>query len=56
MRVRVRNMGTETKTLHVLPTLWFRNTWDWGDAGSGRRCAWRARRSRPSTPSSAGAC
>ena len=33
MRVRVRNMGTEAKTLHVLPTLWFRNTWDWGDGG-----------------------
>jgi hypothetical protein len=33
MRVVVRNMGPEAATLHVLPTLWFRNTWSWdGDA------------------------
>jgi hypothetical protein len=35
MRVTVRNAGTETATLHVLPTLWFRNTWDW-EPGSPR--------------------
>ena len=29
MRVQVRNMGPEQATLHVLPTLWFRNTWTW---------------------------
>jgi len=29
MRVRVRNMGPDQATLHVLPTLWFRNTWTW---------------------------
>ncbi|HEY7628013.1 MAG TPA: hypothetical protein VH761_13135, partial [Ilumatobacteraceae bacterium] len=29
-RVRVRNAGPETAVLHVLPTLWFRNTWSWG--------------------------
>src|SRR4051794_31870226 len=29
MRVTVRNLGPETATLHVLPTLWFRNTWTW---------------------------
>src|SRR3954447_8519098 len=29
MRITVRNAGPETATLHVLPTLWFRNTWDW---------------------------
>lgn len=28
-RVRVTNNGPETETLHVLPTLWFRNTWSW---------------------------
>lgn len=28
--VRVRNAGPETATLHVLPTIWFRNTWSWG--------------------------
>ena len=31
MRVTVRNAGPETATLHVLPTMWFRNTWSWGD-------------------------
>ena len=30
IRVTVRNAGPETATLHVLPTLWFRNTWSWG--------------------------
>jgi len=29
-RVTVRNPGPEPATLEVLPTLWFRNTWDWG--------------------------
>jgi len=33
MRVTVRNLGERTETLHVLPTVWFRNTWDW-DPGS----------------------
>jgi len=27
--VSVANRGPETATLHVLPTLWFRNTWSW---------------------------
>jgi hypothetical protein len=26
------NSGPEEATLHLLPTLWFRNTWSWGDA------------------------
>ncbi len=29
MRVTVRNPGPEEATLHVLPTLWFRNDWVW---------------------------
>ena len=29
---RRRNAGPEAATLHVLPTLWFRNTWSWGCA------------------------
>lgn len=28
-RVRVTNHGPEAATLHLLPTLWFRNTWSW---------------------------
>jgi hypothetical protein len=30
IRIRVRNAGPEAATLHVLPTVWFRNTWSWG--------------------------
>ncbi len=30
MRVTVRNDGAEAATLHVLPTIWYRNTWSWG--------------------------
>ena len=29
IRVTVHNRGPETGVLHVLPTLWFRNTWSW---------------------------
>jgi Mannosylglycerate hydrolase MGH1-like glycoside hydrolase domain len=30
IQVTVHNRGPEPATLHVLPTLWFRNTWSWG--------------------------
>ncbi len=30
IRVRVRNNGSELASIHLLPTLWFRNTWSWG--------------------------
>ncbi|HEX3728506.1 MAG TPA: hypothetical protein VHV47_01790 [Opitutaceae bacterium] len=30
IQVTVANRGTEAATLHLLPTLWFRNTWSWG--------------------------
>ncbi len=29
MRVTVHNRGPEAATIHVLPHLWFRNTWSW---------------------------
>jgi hypothetical protein len=29
--ISVHNRGPETTTMHLLPTLWFRNTWSWGD-------------------------
>jgi hypothetical protein len=32
IRLQVTNRGPETASLHVLPTLWFRNTWSWGYA------------------------
>jgi hypothetical protein len=30
MRLTLTNRGPEAARLHVLPTLWFRNTWAWG--------------------------
>ena len=30
MRITVTNHGPDAAPLHVLPTLWFRNTWSWG--------------------------
>ncbi len=30
IRVHAHNRGPETAELHLLPTLWFRNTWSWG--------------------------
>ncbi len=29
IRVTAENRGPEAATLHVLPTLWFRNVWSW---------------------------
>jgi hypothetical protein len=29
IRISVHNRGSETAELHLLPTLWFRNTWSW---------------------------
>ena len=29
IRISVSNRGPEPATLHLLPTLWFRNTWTW---------------------------
>jgi Mannosylglycerate hydrolase MGH1-like glycoside hydrolase domain len=31
MQVTAVNRGPDAATLHLLPTLWFRNTWSWGD-------------------------
>ncbi|MFN2476373.1 MAG: glucosidase, partial [Chthoniobacterales bacterium] len=30
IRATATNVSGETATLHILPTLWFRNTWSWG--------------------------
>jgi hypothetical protein len=30
IRITVANRGPQDKRLHLLPTLWFRNTWIWG--------------------------
>ncbi|HSD71536.1 MAG TPA: glucosidase, partial [Thermoanaerobaculia bacterium] len=35
IRITIANRGPEAAPLHVLPTLWFRNTWSWGRTGEG---------------------
>src|ERR1041384_2979025 len=42
VRSTVHNRGPEAARLRVLPTLWFRNTWSWGeDVRKPRLCATR---------------
>ena len=33
IKISVANRGPEAATLHLLPTLWFRNTWSWDQGG-----------------------
>ncbi len=33
IKISICNRGPEAATLHVLPTLWFRNTWSWANGG-----------------------
>jgi hypothetical protein len=33
IRVVARNASSQIAELDILPTLWFRNTWSWGDSG-----------------------
>jgi Mannosylglycerate hydrolase MGH1-like glycoside hydrolase domain len=35
IRITVANRGPEPAEIHLLPTLWFRNTWSWGRSGEG---------------------
>ena len=30
VKITIHNRSEEEASLHVLPTVWFRNTWDWG--------------------------
>ena len=39
MLVTAYNRGPDPATLHLLPTLWFRNTWSWGDESPRPRIA-----------------
>jgi len=47
IRITVHNRGPDAAVLQVLPTLWFRNTWDWGDGAQKP-----ALRAMPGAPSS----
>jgi hypothetical protein len=35
IRITVANRGPAMASIHVLPTLWFRNTWSWGSTHEG---------------------
>jgi len=48
IRISATNQGPEPAELHLLPTLWFRNTWSWGTSG-GERPALRAVHGRSTT-------
>jgi Glycosyl hydrolase family 63 C-terminal domain len=41
IQISVHNRGSDAAELHVLPTLWFRNTWSWG-ASAGKPSLERA--------------
>lgn len=56
VRITAVNRGPDPAVLHVLPTLWFRNTWSWGGNAGQRpsiRCdgvkgaSWRVRADHP---------
>jgi hypothetical protein len=50
IQITVHNRGPEAARLRVLPTLWFRNTWSWGEEQSSRRCAkWDLAQFKPPT-------
>jgi len=34
IKISIANRGPEAAPIHVLPTLWFRNTWSWKDGGT----------------------
>jgi hypothetical protein len=50
IRISATNHGPDAAPLHLLPTLWYRNTWAWGNGGS--RPELRAVENTPSKPAS----
>ena len=34
IKITLTNRGPENANLHLLPTVWFRNTWSWGKSGT----------------------
>jgi hypothetical protein len=42
VRITVCNRGPEPSSIHLLPTLWFRNTWSWNTPDAGVRPTLRA--------------
>ena len=50
-KITVANRGPEEATIHVLPTLWYRNTWIWGCKHEGCTVKPRIARSGPNSVS-----
>jgi len=48
IQITVANQGPEAATLHLLPTLWFRNTWSWGCVHEGSEAKPTIERASPS--------
>ncbi len=44
IRITISNRGSDPAPIHLLPTLWFRNTWSWGRSGEGYSPRGRIRR------------
>src|SRR5262249_35701350 len=40
VRITITNRGPEPAPLHVLPTLWYRNTWSWETGATRPRLRW----------------
>jgi len=38
IRIRAINRGPDAATLHLLPTIWFRDTWSWKESGAVPNC------------------
>jgi len=55
IRLTISNRGPDAAAIHVLPSLWFRNTWSWGcvHEGSGARPRPRLRLEKPGMISAA---
>src|SRR5262249_49812197 len=49
IRITAANRGPVAATLHLLPTLWFRNTWSWGRSGESYWPKPRLARTAPGT-------
>ncbi len=49
IRITVANRSLEAASLHLLPTVWFRNTWSWGRTGDGYTAKPSLRRMGPRT-------
>ena len=44
IKITVANRGPEAASIRLLPTVWFRNTWSWGNRPGGPSCMRRDRR------------